>query len=187
MKTPSFAKPVKWVTRSFRMLVDPLVPSMRVSTLSVCLCNSSGRPSNPPLQSPMRCHTRRRVDPGFGPRLAALRKERGLTRVQLAETTKTTQRSISYYETGNGVPPASIVVVLAQPLRVSADEVVGLKPPPMAALGDDDPETRRLWSRFHLVTQFPEKDRRAVIRLIHSLAALVTPRKNGIQGARHGR
>ncbi|MEO7653084.1 MAG: helix-turn-helix transcriptional regulator [Bryobacteraceae bacterium] len=128
-------------------------------------------------------------DASFGPRLAALRKARGLTQVHLAETTKTTQRSISYYENDNGVPPASIVVVLAQALRVSADELLGLKPPPTAApaLSDDDPETRRLWKRFQVVTQLPEKDQRAVIRLINSLAALVTPRKNGSQGARHGR
>jgi len=132
---------------------------------------------------------KKKDDASFGPRLAALRKARGLTQVQLAETTKTAQRSISYYENDKGVPPASIVVILAQALRVSADELLGLKPPSTAALAlsDGDPETRRLWKRFQVVTQLPEKDQRAVIRLINSLAALVPPRKNGIQGARHGR
>lgn len=73
---------------------------------------------------------KKKEDSSFGPRLATLRKARGLTQVQLAEATKTTQRSISYYENDDGVPPSSIVMVLAQALQVSADELLGLKPPP---------------------------------------------------------
>jgi transcriptional regulator with XRE-family HTH domain len=132
---------------------------------------------------------KKKEDASFGPRLAALRKARGLTQVQLAEATQTTQRSISYYETDDGVPPSSVVMVLAQVLRVSADELLGLKPPPKAAAvpGEEDSETRRLWKRFQAVAQLPEKDQRAVIRLINSLAAVAAPRRNGAQGGRHGR
>jgi transcriptional regulator with XRE-family HTH domain len=132
---------------------------------------------------------KKKEDSSFGPRLAALRKARGFTQVQLAEATKTTQRSISYYENDDGVPPSSIVMVLAQALQVSADELLGLKPAPKAAQAvamDDDPETRRLWKRFQMVTQLPEKDQRAVIRLINSLAA-VAPRRNGSQEDHDGR
>ena len=42
----------------------------------------------------------------FGERLAAIRKARGLTQVQLAEAAGTTQRAVSYYETEAGFPPA---------------------------------------------------------------------------------
>jgi transcriptional regulator with XRE-family HTH domain len=132
---------------------------------------------------------KKKEDSSLGPRLAALRKARGLTQVQLAEATRTTQRSISYYENDDGVPPSSIVMVLAQALQVSADELLGLKPAPKAAppvAMDDDPETRRLWKRFQMVTQLPEKDQRAVIRLINSLAA-VGPRRNGSQEDHDGR
>src|SRR5271169_1953680 len=124
---------------------------------------------------------KKKEDSSFGPRLAALRKARGLTQVQLAEATRTTQRSISYYENDDGAPPSSIVMVLAQALRVSADELLGLKQPPQAgsALTDEDPETRRLWKRFQMVTRLPEKDQRAVIRLINSLAAVAAPRQEG--------
>jgi transcriptional regulator with XRE-family HTH domain len=132
---------------------------------------------------------KKKEDASFGPRLAMLSKARGLTLVQLAEATKTTQRSVSYYENDDGVPPSSIVMVLAQTLQVSADELLGLKPPPKAAaaVGDDDPEIRRLWKRFQIVTQLPEKDQRAVIRLIHSLAAVAKPRRGSESGERHGR
>ncbi len=56
---------------------------------------------------------KKKEDSSFGPRLTALRKARGLTQIQLAEATRTTQRSISYYENDDGVPPASIVMLLA--------------------------------------------------------------------------
>ncbi|MGK2859510.1 MAG: hypothetical protein ACSLFQ_20095 [Thermoanaerobaculia bacterium] len=36
----------------------------------------------------------------------------------------------------------------------------------------EDPETRRLWKKFQQVTELPEKDQRAVIRLINSLAGV---------------
>lgn len=132
---------------------------------------------------------KKKEDASFGPRLASLRKARGLTQVQLAEATKATQRSISYYENDDGVPPSSIVMALAQALQVSADELLGLKPPPKApiAVSDDDPKTRRLWKRFPIVTQLPENDQCAVMRLIHSLAAIATPRRGSHSGERHGR
>jgi len=132
---------------------------------------------------------KKKEDSSFGPRLVALRRARGLTQVQLAEATRSTQRSISYYENDDGVPPSSVVMVLAQALQVSADELLGLKPPPKTApmLGENDPETRRLWKRFQVVTQLPEKDQRAVIRLINSLAAVAAPRRNAEQGEHNGR
>jgi len=133
---------------------------------------------------------KKKEDSSFGPRLATLRKARGLTQVQLAEAANTTQRSISYYENDDGVPPSSVVMGLAQALQVSADELLGLKPPPKAAplMTEQNPETRRLWKRFQVVAQLPEKDQRAVIRLIHSLAAVATPRRNGTHGGeRNGR
>jgi transcriptional regulator with XRE-family HTH domain len=132
---------------------------------------------------------KKKEDSSFGPRLAALRKARGLTQVQLAEATSTTQRSISYYENDGGAPPASIVMVLAQALQVSADELLGLKPPIQKAVpaAAEDPETRRLWKRFQVVTQLPEKDQRAVIRLINSLAAHTTTTRAITNGVRNGR
>lgn len=36
----------------------------------------------------------------------------------------------------------------------------------------EDPETRRLWKKFQQVAELPEKDQRAVIRLINSLSGL---------------
>ena len=58
---------------------------------------------------------------------------------------------------------------LAQALAVSADELPGVKRTRAAPGLTDDPEARRLWVRFQQVMALPEKDRRAVIRLVDLL------------------
>jgi transcriptional regulator with XRE-family HTH domain len=107
----------------------------------------------------------------FGERLAAIRKARGLTQVQLAEAAGTTQRAVSYYETEAGFPPAPAVIQLAKALQISTDELLGVKLPKVERL-NGDAETRRLWKRFQQITSLPEKDQKAVIRLINSLVSV---------------
>jgi len=117
----------------------------------------------------------------FGRRLTAIRQERGLTQTQLAELIDSTQRAISYYETVADSAPGPIVAQLAQALEISADELLGLKPPkkPRQQV-PEDPETKRLWKKFQQVRELPEKDQRAVIRLVNSLvAAQRSQRTNG--------
>ena len=112
---------------------------------------------------------RKREATDFGERLVALRKARGLTQVQLAEAADTTQRAISYYENHASYPPAPALIAIAKVLRVTTDELLGLKAPkpdPRAK----DPELRRLWKKFQQIGELPERDQRAVIRLINSLA-----------------
>jgi transcriptional regulator with XRE-family HTH domain len=114
---------------------------------------------------------RRKQQPtGFGKRLLAIRRSRGLTQVEMAKLAKTSQRAISYNENEAGFPPASAVIALAEALQVSADELLGLKPRQPGPL-ETSPELRRMWKKFQQVTKLPERDQRAVIRLINSLAA----------------
>jgi transcriptional regulator with XRE-family HTH domain len=112
----------------------------------------------------------KKVDPAsdFGRRLLALRQERGLTQTQLADAIGSSQRAISHYETVAEYPPASVVVALADALRVSTDELLGKKRRPAPK---EPPETRRLWRQFRQVMSLPEKDRRAIVRMINSLVA----------------
>ena len=114
---------------------------------------------------------KKRPDSDFGKRLVALRRARGLTQVQLAEAIGATQRAISYYETEASYPPAPVVVDLARGLGVTTDELFGLKKPPKALQQEPDAETRRLWKKFQQVMALPERDQRAVMRLINSLNA----------------
>lgn len=105
----------------------------------------------------------------FGRRLTEARQKRGLTQVQLAELIGSTQRAVSRYETVADFPPTAVLLEIAKTLGVSADELLGLKTPKTTASPKQDPETKRLWKKFQQVRSLPEKDQRAVIRLINSL------------------
>ena len=105
----------------------------------------------------------------FGARLTSIRQERGFTQVQLAKAAGTTQRAISYYENEAGYPPAPAVMDLARALHVSTDELLGVKPFKSEHVADD-PETRRLWKRFQQISHMPERDRRAILRVLNHFA-----------------
>jgi transcriptional regulator with XRE-family HTH domain len=122
----------------------------------------------------------------FGERLQAIRKARGLTQVQLAEAAATTQRAVSYYETEAGFPPAPAVIALAKALKVTTDEMLGVKPPRVERV-HDDPEARRQWKRFQMISTLPERDQKAVVRLINSLVAAGASRRSGSVGEHNGR
>jgi transcriptional regulator with XRE-family HTH domain len=66
---------------------------------------------------------------GFGTRLAELRKAAGYTQVELADALGMSQRMIAYYESIEDNPLAKILRLLAQTLRVSTDELLGVSPP----------------------------------------------------------
>ena len=105
----------------------------------------------------------------FGERLVALRQARGLTQVQLAAASGATQRVISRLETVAEYPTVPLLLAFAKVLRVSADELLGLKKARVEVLSRS-PEEKRLWKKLRLIASLPEKDQRAVLRLIDSVA-----------------
>lgn len=107
----------------------------------------------------------------FGRRLVQLRQARGLTQVQLAAAIESSQRVISHYETVAEYPTVQALVALARVLRVSTDELLGLKPPPKQLSAAAPPrEEKRLWRHLRVVARLPERDKRAVLRLIDTAA-----------------
>ena len=58
---------------------------------------------------------------------------------------------------------------------ISSDELLGIKPQPREVSKFEplhsDPESRRLWKKSQQMASLPQKDQRAVIRLINSLVA----------------
>jgi transcriptional regulator with XRE-family HTH domain len=128
-----------------------------------------------PLKMPLVMPRKKYGETSFGQRLVTVRKARGLTQVQLARLASTTQRAISYYENEAGFPPAPAVIQLARALRVTTDELLGVKIPKIDHLNDDT-ESRRLWRRFRQMAALPDRDQRAVIRLINSLVSSKLPR-----------
>ena len=101
----------------------------------------------------------------FGARLLALRKTRGLSQTQLGDAISATQRAISYYEAGGGNPDLDVVAKLARALGVTTDELIGTDPAPTTEDSGNSPE-RRSWRRFRQLMALPEKDQRAVLRML---------------------
>ena len=106
----------------------------------------------------------------FGRRLVQLRQGRGLTQMQLAASAGTSQRVISHYETVAEYPAVEVLIALAKVLHVTTDELLGLKPPPRVEVPRRPPEEKRLWRHMKLVAKLPERDQRAVLRLIDTAA-----------------
>ena len=125
---------------------------------------------------------KKRMKSDFGERLIELRKARSLTQYDMADLIGTTQRTISYYENEGGHPQAPVMAHLAQALKVSTDELLGVKKgvrtsqAKKTSANHEDPEIRRVWKKFQQLMTLPEKDQRAVIRLVNSLVAA---RSNG--------
>ena len=59
-----------------------------------------------------------------GSRIAALRKERGLTQEQLAERLHVTRQTVSSWETANSYPDVEMLAALAQALEVSVEQLI---------------------------------------------------------------
>jgi transcriptional regulator with XRE-family HTH domain len=115
----------------------------------------------------------------FGRRLVQLRQARGLTQVQLAQAAGTSQRVISHYETVAEYPAVEVLIAIAKVLRVTTDELLGLKPPARVLVTKPPPEDAALLRRLRLVSQLPERDRRAVLRLIDTAALAYEARRTG--------
>ena len=63
----------------------------------------------------------------FSERLQQLRKEKGLTQLELAKVLNTTQRRISYMESNKVEPDLSTLVLLSKYFEVSTDYLIGIK------------------------------------------------------------
>jgi len=112
-----------------------------------------------------------RTASGLAERIVRLRKSRGMTQAELAKAVGVSQANISYYETGVSDPATAVVAELARALGVSTDLLLGIKSEGTKATRDAmDTETRVLWKRFKKMRLLPERDQRAVIRLLNSLA-----------------
>lgn len=109
-------------------------------------------------------------------RLVRLRRDRGMTQEDLARELGVTQPNVCDYERGRYVPNATMIVRLAEILGASADELLGLKP--MKAKKGADPVDTRLWKKFQQVRDLPERDQRAIIRVVNTMLA-ASGRGNG--------
>lgn len=99
---------------------------------------------------------------GFGARLAALRQRRGLSQTELGKAVGVSKRVIVYYESAGAQPPGAMLVDLARALRVTADELLGLKP----LRATPSPKVARLLKRLERLAELPPAEQRAVLKVV---------------------
>jgi transcriptional regulator with XRE-family HTH domain len=102
----------------------------------------------------------------LGTRIARLRRDKGLTQVELAERLGVTQPAVSDYENDDIRLSADVVVQIAGILGVSTDELLGLKETPGKAAAS--PKNRRLYRRLQDIEKLPRRDQQALLRTIEA-------------------
>lgn len=114
----------------------------------------------------------------IGKRLAALRKERGCTQVQLAEALGIMQSKVSDYEHGRLRLHGELIQKIAQALAVSADELLGVgefgKKKMNGAAPQRATRSKRLRERLEQIEALPKRDRDALMRTINNYLANVS-------------
>ncbi len=108
----------------------------------------------------------------IGRRLRDLRKRRGFTQTEVAEQLGIDQTLVSNYERGAARLHGALVAAFAKALRVSADEILGLKGISAAATNG------RLLRRLQRIQELPPADQRAVLKFLGALLERHS-RKNG--------
>ena len=102
----------------------------------------------------------------LGTRIAALRKEQGLTQVQLAETLGLTQQMIASYEVGRRRVPVSLLPALARALSTSLEALIGEKAPP--AKRGPAPQIQQ---KIERLTRLPKAKQRLVMEILDGVLA----------------
>jgi transcriptional regulator with XRE-family HTH domain len=98
----------------------------------------------------------------FGRRLREARNRRALSQAKLAAMVGITQTLVSDYEVGRLRLHAGLVVRFAQALRVTADELLGLKEPKQNGFLHD----RRFIRRFQGIEKLSRSEKQTLLKTI---------------------
>lgn len=105
----------------------------------------------------------------LGERLSRIRKEKGVTQVELADRVGIAQNPVSAYECGRLRLQAEMVIRFARELGVSADELLGLK---RTAEETGTIRNRRLRRCVLEIEKLPRRDQEALLRTIEAFLAM---------------
>ena len=101
----------------------------------------------------------------LGSRIANLRKELGLTQVQLAETLGISQQMVASYEVGRRRIPVSMLPSLAQALKVQTDALLGNEPKVRSKRGP----TPKWQQQIEAIAQLPKAQQRFVAQILDTV------------------
>ncbi len=103
----------------------------------------------------------------LGTRIAALRKDQGMTQVQLAELLGLTQQMVASYEVGRRRVPVSLLAQIAETLTVSLEELIGKKDAQPAKRGP----APKLQQQIERIQRLPRSKQRFVIEMLDTVLA----------------
>jgi transcriptional regulator with XRE-family HTH domain len=102
----------------------------------------------------------------FGVRLKALRKQKNWSQKELASKVSIRFQQLNKYESGLNIPPAEMLIKLAQTLDVTVDHLLTGNPiedSPLASIG--------LFRRFKVLENLNQDDQTIVIKIIDAMIA----------------
>jgi len=102
----------------------------------------------------------------FGARLKKLRKQKHWSQQKLAAKVDIRFQQLSKYESGLNLPPAGMLIKLADALAATVDYLLTSNPAGETPLGN-----ARLFRRFQAAERFETANQGAVIRLIDGMIA----------------
>lgn len=101
----------------------------------------------------------------LGARMADLRKEHGLTQVQLAEVLGLTQQMVASYEVGRRRVPVSLLPAIAEALAVSVEQLIGKKEAAPAKRGP----APKLQQQIERIQRLPRSKQRFVMQMLDTV------------------
>jgi transcriptional regulator with XRE-family HTH domain len=106
-------------------------------------------------------HDERAFFKALGGRIAVLRKESGITQVQLAEAMDVSQQTVASWEVGRRGVPVANLPLLARTLGVSVEALIGEKAAP-AKRGP----TPKLQQQVERLSRLPQAKQRVVMEML---------------------
>ncbi len=101
--------------------------------------------------------------PPLAVRLATLRKDAGLSQVDLAKRINTSSSNVAFWEQTGTPPRGEVLPALAGALGVSVDELLGVTPQkPAIAKG-------RLQEAFHAAAKLPRRQQQKIVEVVEAL------------------
>ena len=99
---------------------------------------------------------------GFGARLAALRKQAGISQTALAQEIGISQRMMAYYEGPTAFAPANLLPAMARVLGVSIEALLGTETAKRKTKAVDT----RMQRRLQQIASLPTEERRQIMQLV---------------------
>lgn len=106
----------------------------------------------------------KKIKTELGKKLAHIRKEKGLTQIELAKMTGISNRMIAHYETKASTIPIEKLALIAKAMQISLDEISGIK-----EINNIKPlkeKNSRVRTKLLEVEKFPAKEKNQVLSLI---------------------